>query len=60
MSWTKVAECEFGRIGHVVVCQGIAYLTCAKGVLVSSDKGEHWALPGEECAGLRGRSCSQG
>jgi hypothetical protein len=53
-NWTQVADCEFRRIGHVVVFHGIAYLTCSKGVLVSDDKGEHWTLPGEECPGLLG------
>lgn len=53
-NWSKVASCEFGRIGHLVVFHGVAYLTCTKGVMSSTDKGEHWALPGEECAGLLG------
>ena len=53
-NWTKVADCGFSRIGHVVVFRGIAYLTCSKGVLVSKDKGEHWTLPGEECPDLLG------
>ena len=34
--------------------KGAAYLTCAKGVLVSEDEGEHWLLRGEGCPGLRG------
>jgi len=53
-NWSKVASCEFGRIGHLVVFHGVAYLTCTKGVMISTDKGEHWALPGEECPGLLG------
>src|SRR5205807_2639237 len=53
-NWTKVADCEFNRVGHVVMFHGVAYLTTATGVMISQDKGEHWALPGEECRGLRG------
>ncbi|GEM_PF-6383432 len=53
-TWVKVADCQFNRIGHVVVFHGVAYLTTQTGVLVSRDRGEHWSLPGQECSGLRG------
>jgi len=53
-NWTKVAEAEFNRPGHVVVFEDAAYLTTTRGVLVSRDAGRSWTLPGAECAGLRG------
>ncbi len=53
-NWAKVAECEFGRIGHAVVFKGLAYVTTMKGILTSTDKGEHWALTGEEQSAFLG------
>jgi photosystem II stability/assembly factor-like uncharacterized protein len=53
-NWVRVADCTFGNRGHVVVFHAAAYLTSTKGILVSRDEGEHWALPGEECEGLLG------
>jgi hypothetical protein len=53
-NWSKVADCRFNRIGHAVVFKKAAYLTCDKGLLVSRNRGEHWALSGDECAGLLG------
>ena len=53
-NWSRVAECAFSRIGHAVVLHDVAYLTTAKGILTSTDKGEHWALPGEEQEGFLG------
>jgi hypothetical protein len=53
-NWVKVADCQFGRVGHVVLFHDTAYLTTAQGVLVSRDKGEHWVLAGEPCSGLLG------
>ena len=54
-NWVKVADCGFpSHLGHVVVFKGTAYLTTRKGILTSQDKGEHWALTGEDYAGLVG------
>jgi photosystem II stability/assembly factor-like uncharacterized protein len=51
----KVADCGFpGHLGHVVVFKGTAYLTTRRGILASHDKGEHWALTGEDYSGLVG------
>ncbi|MDB6021197.1 MAG: BNR/Asp-box repeat protein [Pedosphaera sp.] len=52
-NWSKVADCQFNRLGHVVVFHGAAYLTCTNGILVSHDQGRHWSLPGKQCPGLR-------
>jgi hypothetical protein len=54
-NWVKVADCGFpGHLGHVVVFKGTAYLTTRRGILASHDKGEHWALTGEDYSGLVG------
>ena len=54
-NWVKVADCGFpSHLGHVVVFKGTAYLTTRRGILTSQDKGEHWALTGEEQTGLVG------